>query len=81
MTLQEYKKQKMQNPDFSAAYDEIQPEMDIIRAIIDARISQNMTQKELSERTGINQTEISIWKMEVEIHPSNCFSALPKEWE
>ena len=41
MTLQEYKKQKMQNPDFSAAYDEIQPEMDIIRAIIDARISQN----------------------------------------
>ena len=56
MTLQEYKKQKMQNPDFSAAYDEIQPEMDIIRAIIDARI---MTQKELSERTGINQTEIS----------------------
>ena len=24
MTLQEYKKQKMQNPDFSAAYDEIQ---------------------------------------------------------
>ena len=54
MTLQEYKKQKMQNPDFSAAYDEIQPEMDIIRAIIDARISQ-----ELSERTGINQTEIS----------------------
>ena len=58
MTLQEYKKQKMQNPDFSAAY-EIQPEMDIIRAIIDARISQNMTQKELSERTGINQTEIS----------------------
>ena len=59
MTLQEYKKQKMQNPDFSAAYDEIQPEMDIIRAIIDARISQNMTQKELSERTGINQTEIS----------------------
>ena len=40
MTLQEYKKQKMQNPDFSAAYDEIQPEMDIIRAIIDARINQ-----------------------------------------
>ena len=61
MTLQEYKKQKMQNPDFSAAYDEIQPEMDIIRAIIDARISQNMTQKELSERTGINQL-LPLWE-------------------
>ena len=59
MTLQEYKKQKMQNPDFSAAYDEIQPEMDIIRAMADARISQNLTQKELAERTGINQADIS----------------------
>ena len=68
MTLQEYKKQKMQNPDFSAAYDEIQPEMDIIRAIIDARISQNMTQKELSERTGINQTEISRLEKSKSIH-------------
>ena len=49
----------MQNPDFSAAYDEIQPEMDIIRAMADARISQNLTQKELAERTGINQADIS----------------------
>ena len=81
MTLQEYKKQKMQNPDFSAAYDEIQPEMDIIRAIIDARISQNMTQKELSERQESTRLRSAAWKMEVEIHPSNCFSALPKEWE
>ena len=39
--------------------EDASPEMDFIRAIIDARISQNMTQKELSERTGINQTEIS----------------------
>ena len=50
MTLQEYKKQKMQNPDFSAAYDEIQPEMDIIRAIIDARISQNVKVKSSAPR-------------------------------
>lgn len=33
--------------------------MNVIRAIIDARISQNLTQKELAERTGIAQTEIS----------------------
>ena len=30
-----------------------------IRAMIDARIAQNLTQKELAERTGIAQTEIS----------------------
>ena len=59
MTLKEYKEKKMQDPEFSRVYEEIQPEMNIIRAIIDARTSQNLTQKELSERTGIAQTEIS----------------------
>ncbi len=59
MTLKEYKEMKMQDPDFSVAYDELQPEMNVIRAMIDARISQNITQKELAERTGIAQTEIS----------------------
>ncbi len=33
--------------------------MDVIRAIVDARISQNLTQKELADRTGINQADIS----------------------
>ena len=59
MTLKEYKEKKMQDPAFAKAYEEIQPEMTVIRAIIEARMSQNMTQKELSERTGIAQTEIS----------------------
>ena len=36
-----------------------QPEMDIIRAMADARIAQNLTQKELAERTGIDQADIS----------------------
>jgi len=59
MKLSEYKQKKMQDPEFAKAYEEIQPEMNVIRAMIEARISQNMTQKELSERTGIAQTEIS----------------------
>lgn len=28
-------------------------EMDVIRAMVDARISQNLTQKELADRTGM----------------------------
>ena len=59
MTLKDYKEKKMKDPEFAKAYDDIQPEMNVIRAIIDARISQNLTQKELAERTGIAQTEIS----------------------
>ena len=45
--------------EFKKEYDAIQPEMNVIRAIVDARTSQNMTQKELAERTGINQADIS----------------------
>ena len=59
MTLKEYKENRMKDPGFSQAYEDIQPEMAVIRAIIDARMARNMTQKELSERTGIAQTEIS----------------------
>jgi DNA-binding XRE family transcriptional regulator len=57
--LKYYKEKKMQDPEFVKAYEEIQPEMNVIRAMIEARTSQNLTQKELSERTGIAQTEIS----------------------
>ena len=39
--------------------EEMQPEFDVIRAIVDARTSQNLTQKELAERTGIDQADIS----------------------
>lgn len=49
----------MKDPEFAKAYEEIQPEMSVVRAIVEARTSQNLTQKELSERTGIAQTEIS----------------------
>ena len=59
MTLKEYKEKRMKDPEFAKSYIESQPEMNVIRAMIEARVSQNMTQKDLSERTGIAQTEIS----------------------
>ncbi len=58
-TLKQYKEEQMKDPAFAKEYEAIQPEMDVIRAIVDARISQNITQKELAERTGINQADIS----------------------
>ena len=59
MNLKEYKAEQMKNPAFAASYEEIQPEMAIIRAIVEAREASHLTQKELSERTGIAQAEIS----------------------
>ena len=57
--LTDYKNEKMKNAEFARAYEELEPEMTVVRTIIDARESQNLTQKELSERTGIAQSEIS----------------------
>ena len=49
----------MQDTELGREYEAIQPEMDVIRAIVNARTSQNLTQNELAKRTGINQADIS----------------------
>ena len=49
----------MKDPEFKKGYNEFQAEMSVIRVIIDARNRANLTQKELSEKTGINQADIS----------------------
>ncbi len=59
MTFNEMLNEQLQDEEFKKEYEAIQPEMDVIRAMVDARISQNLTQKELAERTGINQADIS----------------------
>jgi predicted transcriptional regulator len=58
-TLNDMLSEQMKDEEFRKEYEAIQPEMDVIRAIVDARTSQNLTQKELAERTGINQADIS----------------------
>ena len=40
-------------------YENMSPEFDIIRAMVAARKERNMTQKELAEKTGITQADIS----------------------
>ncbi len=55
----DYKEKVLKNPEIKKEYDALQPEYDLIQAMIDARISENLTQKELSERTGITQADIS----------------------
>lgn len=57
-SFNEFFNEQLKNPEFKKEWDDIQPEMDVIRAIIEARISQNITQKELAKRTGINQADI-----------------------
>ena len=58
-SYKDYKKRALRNPEVKAEYDALQPEYDIIQAMIDARLQQNLTQKDLSARTGITQADIS----------------------
>ncbi len=58
-SYQEYKQKALENPEVKKEYEALGPEYDIIQAMIDARKDQNLTQKELSERTGITQADIS----------------------
>lgn len=55
----EFKKKSLDNPEIKTEYDALQPEYDIIQALIEARKEQKMTQKDLSVATGITQADIS----------------------
>lgn len=55
----DYKKQLLKDPELKAEYDALEPEYDIVNAMIEARKGLNMTQKDLSEATGITQADIS----------------------
>ena len=58
-SYKKYKERVLKDPELKAEYDSLQPEYDIIKAMIQARNDQHMTQKELSEKTGITQADIS----------------------
>ena len=55
----DYLTQQMKDPAFKKAYEQLEPEFAIIQAIIDARKSAGITQKELSQKSGIAQGDIS----------------------
>lgn len=57
--LQKYLEKQLENPEFKKEWDALEPEFNIMQAMIDARKRCNMTQKELAERTGIDQSDIS----------------------
>jgi len=50
---------QLQDPEFKKEWDALEPEFAIIQAMIDARKSTGLTQKQLSERAGIAQGDIS----------------------
>lgn len=57
--FRDYLNQQMNDSEFAEEYEAMRPEYDAIRAVIAARLESHMTQKELAEKTGIQQSNIS----------------------
>lgn len=53
------KKILKKNPKVKEEYDRLQPEFEVIRAIIRARANKGITQKELAQKIGTKQSVIS----------------------
>ena len=58
-TLEAALAERMKEPGFRAEYEALEPEFAIIQAVIDARKTTGLTQKQLSQKTGITQSDIS----------------------
>lgn len=51
--------EQLRDPKFKAEWDALEPERQIMRAIIEGREERDLTQKQLAEATGITQADIS----------------------
>lgn len=51
--------ERLTDPAFRAEWDALEPERQIMKAIIDGREEKSLTQKQLAEKTGITQADIS----------------------
>jgi transcriptional regulator with XRE-family HTH domain len=59
MTFDEFHAEQMRDPAYRVEYEALEMEFSIIQAMIDARKNTGLTQKELAERSGIAQGDIS----------------------
>lgn len=57
--FKDFLREQLEDPEIRAEWDALQPERAIVQAMIDARKNTGITQKQLSERTGIAQSDIS----------------------
>jgi DNA-binding XRE family transcriptional regulator len=54
-----HQERSLQEPVFAEEYEPLRPAYEVIQALISARTECHMTQKELAEKTGIRQSNIS----------------------
>ena len=55
----DYLNQQMENPEFRAEYEALEPEFALIRQLIDLRIKRGLSQRQLAQRAGMQQPVIA----------------------
>lgn len=58
-SFRESLEEQLQDPAFRAEWDALEPEYQIIKAVLEGRKANHLTQKQLAEITGITQADIS----------------------
>lgn len=51
--------EQMQDPEFKAAYEDLEPDFKIADALLQFRVDNKMTQKELAKLIGMNRSRLS----------------------
>ena len=59
MDYKEFKREMLKNEDVKLAYDELEPEYQLICEMIRCRKEQQMSQQDLADATGIDRADIS----------------------
>ena len=57
--FQKLKEELLKDPKVLAEYESLKPEMEIVRALVSARLQQNLTQEQLAQKSGVRQSNIS----------------------
>jgi len=57
--MDEFWKERMKDPEFVAALQEMEPEFQAAKEVLRLRLAQGLTQEELAERIGTKQASIS----------------------
>lgn len=57
--LQKYLKKQLENPAFKKEFEEGRTEFQVAEALLAARLDAGLTQKDLAERSGLRQSNIS----------------------
>ncbi|OGY22957.1 MAG: hypothetical protein A2172_03425 [Candidatus Woykebacteria bacterium RBG_13_40_15] len=58
-TYEQFKKKLLAKPGVRKEYDDLQPEFEIVKAIVEARIKKKISQEELAKRMKTGQAVIS----------------------